>query len=277
MPWPSRTISFYSPTRQSIYNIYSTGRVLSLNTSKCHTVSIVGNGGLGKTVVDTNRIFHIKGQPLHALSREDSWKYLGIEFSPEGRRPVRLNNQLSPLLERLTKAPRKPQQRIFALKAGALPKVYYHMTLVRINISDIRKADKMVGAFLRQWITLPNDISIGYFHAPVSEGGLGIRFLRWLVPLHRKDRLLGLVPGHRMENITDPYLAKEIGQCRQRLTESGSTYTTQEEIKKRWAAILGQSIDSSSLKNLHQVTGQHLWVTDGTSFLSGRITLTATK
>ena len=35
-----------------------------------------------------------------------------------------------------------------------------------------------------------------------------------------------------MENITDPYLAKEIGQCRQRLTENGSTYTTQ-EIKKR--------------------------------------------
>ena len=111
---------------------------LLLNTSKCHTVSIVGNDGLRKTVVDANRIFRIKGQSLHALSREDSWKYLGIEFSPEGRRPVRLNNQLSPLLGRLTKAPLKPQQRIFALKAGALPKVYYHM------------ADKMVHAFVRQ-------------------------------------------------------------------------------------------------------------------------------
>ena len=45
---------------------------LLLNTSKCHTVSIVGNGDLRKTVVDANRIFHIKGQPLRALSREDS-------------------------------------------------------------------------------------------------------------------------------------------------------------------------------------------------------------
>ena len=104
---------------------------LLLNTSKCHTVSIVGNGGLRKTLVDANRIFHIKGQPPRELSREDSWKYLGIEFSHEGRQPVRLNNQLSPLLEWLTKAPLKPQQRIFALKAGALPKVYY-----------IHKADK---------------------------------------------------------------------------------------------------------------------------------------
>ena len=52
-------------------------------------------------------------------------------------------------LERLTKAPLKPQQRIFALKVGALPKVYYHIALGRINISDIRKADKMACAFVR--------------------------------------------------------------------------------------------------------------------------------
>ena len=45
---------------------------LLLNTRKCHTVSIVGNGGLRKTVVDANKIFLIKGQPLRALSRVDS-------------------------------------------------------------------------------------------------------------------------------------------------------------------------------------------------------------
>ena len=70
-----------------------------------------------------------------------------------------------------------------------------------------------------------------------------------------------------MENIADPYLAKQIGQCRQRLMENGLAYTTKEEIKKRWAAILHQSIDCSSLKNSHQVTGQHQWVADGISLL----------
>ena len=119
-------------------------------------------------------------------------------------------------------------------------------------------------------MALPNDISIGYFHAPVSGEGLGIPSLRWLAPLHRKDRLLGVVPDRRMENITDRYLAKEIGQSRQRLTENGSTYTTQDEIKKWWAAILHQSIDGSSLKNSHQVIGEHQWVADGALLLSGR-------
>ena len=71
----------------------------------------------------------------------------------------------------------------------------------------------MVRAFVRQWMALPNDISKGYFHAPVSEGGLGIPPMM-AAPLHRKDRLLRLVPGRRIENIMDPYLAKEIGQCR---------------------------------------------------------------
>ena len=69
------------------------------------------------------------------------------------------------------------------------------MALGRINISDIRNADKMVRAFVRQWMALPNDISISYFHAPVLEGGLGIPSLRWLALFHRKDHLLGLVPG----------------------------------------------------------------------------------
>ena len=68
------------------------------------------------------------------------------------------------------------------------------MELGRINISDIRKADKMVRAFVRQWIVLPNDISISYFHALVSEGGLGILSLRWLAPLYRKGRLTSTRP-----------------------------------------------------------------------------------
>ena len=245
---------------------------------KCHTVSIVSNGGLRKTVVDFNRIFHIEGQPLCALFREGCWKYLGIKFSPEGRRPARLNNQLSLLLERLTKVPLMPQQRIFALKAGALHKVYYYMALGRINISDIRKADKMVRALFRQLMASPNDISVGYFHASVSGGELGISSLtRWLAPLHRKDRLLRLVPGRRMENITDPYLAKEIGQCRQRLTESGTTYTTQEEIKKRGPLFCTNSWTARRSKTrIKSPANTNGWL-KGPHFSQGEITSTVTK
>ena len=31
----------------------------------------------------------------------------------------------------------------------------------------------MVRATVRQWLTLPNDTSVGYFHTSVDEGSLG--------------------------------------------------------------------------------------------------------
>ena len=112
----------------------------------------------------------------------------------------------------LPKAPLKPQ-RIFALKAGALPKVYYPMALGRINISDIRKADKMLRAVVRQWMALSNDISIGYFHDSLPS-------------------MASPAPSQGPPSRTS-----------RKVVENGSTYNTHEEIKKRWAAILHQSID----------------------------------
>ena len=88
-------------------------------------------------MVDARATFTIQGQPVRALSREETWVYLGIEFSAEGRLSRTLASQLSPLLQRLTKAPLKPQQRIYALKTTALPKIYYHMALGRITISEL--------------------------------------------------------------------------------------------------------------------------------------------
>ena len=131
----------------------------------------------------------------------------------------------------------------------------------------------MVHAFVRQWMALPNDVSIGYFHAPVAEGGLGIPSLRWLAPLHRKDRLLGLVPGRRIENITDPSLAKEIGQCRQRLAENGLTYPIQEEIKKRCTNPSTARRSKTRIKSPATINGWQM----GPHFSQAETTLTATK
>ena len=93
------------------------------------------------------------------------------------------------------------------------------MALGRITISELQRVNKMVRATVRQWLALPNDTPVGYFHAPVGEGGLGIPFVRWLAPLHRRNRLLGLVRGRDETNTTDPYLAKEVLHCNRWLTD----------------------------------------------------------
>ena len=60
---------------------------LTLNNTKSHAVAIFGDSNRRKTVVEDRATFTIQGQPVRALSREESWVYLGIEFSAEGPRP----------------------------------------------------------------------------------------------------------------------------------------------------------------------------------------------
>ena len=95
-----------------------------------------------------------------------------MSFTPEGWSTANLKSKLVSLLDRLTKAPLKPQQRLFALKVFLLLKVYHHMVLGRITISSLHEIDKTVRGFMRQRLALPNNTPIAYFNARVAEEGL---------------------------------------------------------------------------------------------------------
>ena len=101
-----------------------------------------------------------------------SRSYLGISFTPEGWSTANLKAKLVSLLDRLTKAPLKPQQRLFDLKVFLLLKVFHHMVLGRITISSLHEMDKTVRGLVKQRLALPNNTSIAYFNARVAEGGL---------------------------------------------------------------------------------------------------------
>ena len=244
---------------------------LLINSDKSHTLSLVGNGHSKKTVVDAARKFTINGRTLRALGPTDEWTYLGVTFTPAGRKKSSISLIVNPLLDKLTKAPLKPQQRLHALKVFVLPKCYHVMALGKVNVSELVKVDKCVRAAVRRWIALPNDTPVGYFHAPVGEGGLGIPSLRWLAPLQRLGRLLGLVPsGVDPLCIDNKFLQMEITRCRRRLNDHGVIIDSPKSERERWTRLLHQSIDGRSLAASRVVQGQHKWVSDGTSLFSGR-------
>lgn len=56
----------------------------------------------------------------------------------------------------------------------------------------LKKLDTRVKASTPAWLDLPHDTPLGYFHAPVGEGGLGVVSLRALIPSMRLLRLDGL-------------------------------------------------------------------------------------
>ncbi|KAL7295026.1 hypothetical protein TKK_0011629 [Trichogramma kaykai] len=211
---------------------------LRVNSSKCHSLTIRGFGPAKKTAVDAGQHYCVNGQQIRALTSEDTWTYLGIVFSAQGRRKFDSASKISLLLERLTKAPLKPQQRLFALKCYALPRVYHAMSLGNTTISDLTHVDIRTRAFVRQWLALLNDTPTGYFHAPVADGGLGIPSTRWMAPSLRLSRLLG-------------WLSQSEGGAANDNTN-------------------GKNEDFSSIFDSCYTIVQHSWVSDGTALLSGK-------
>ena len=62
--------------------------------------------------------------------------------------------------------------------------------------------------------------------------------MRWLAPLHRRNRLLRLVLGRDETNMIDPYLAKEVFQCNKWVTDGTTIIADEGRFKKRWATLL---------------------------------------
>lgn len=240
---------------------------LLINATKSFTVSLRNVPHMKKSVVDGKTKFTCLNRQLPSLQREDEWKYLGIPFTPEGRTVIQPEKQLEDALDRLTRAPLKPQQRMFGLRVMVLPSLYHLLTLGNTTLSRLKKIDTMTRAAARKWLCLPHDTPNAFFHADVKDGGLSLPSMRWLMPLHRRKRLLNLSKDSQR---TDPYLSLEIQKATRRLTDNHTTIESADQLKAKWAHQLHSSNDGRALKESRKVPFQHRWVTEGNRLLSGK-------
>lgn len=244
---------------------------LSVSASKCMTVALRNVPHEKKTVVDKETVFICGNRSLPSLKRTDEWRYLGIPFTPEGRARSNAKEKLIASVERLTRAPLKPQQRLFALRTMVIPGLYHQLELGSTNISVLRKCDTILRQTVRRWLALPADVPNAYIHTNVKYGGLGIASLRWCVPLRRLKRLERLsLAETAIASVPGAFLNKEVSQCQMRLCENGEQLKSSECIDRRWARLLYAAVDGVGLKEAERVPRQHEWIQDGTRFLSGR-------
>ena len=146
---------------------------MSVNTGKSFSVSI-GTAPLQKgTTVDPGT-FLLGGQKLVAKKRSEHWKYQGVLFTPEGRMRSEPTTTLSNALLRISEAPLKPQQRLFALRIYLLPGLYHAASLEAIQVGTLKKCDLIIRSTVRRWLDLPADAPVAYFHADIKSGGLGV-------------------------------------------------------------------------------------------------------
>ncbi|CAL7940835.1 unnamed protein product [Xylocopa violacea] len=247
-------------------SIYLSKCGLMLNTGKSFTVAIRNVPHMKKSVVDHKTRFTCLGKDLPVIKREDEWTYLGVPFSPEGRLLSKPERKLEEAIAKLTKAPLKPQQRLFALRVMVLPGLYHLLILGNTNLSRLKKIDTLVRAAIRKWLNLPHDVLSAYIHANFKDGGLSIPSMRWLMPLMRKQRLESLMKEGGTMN---EYHSREIQLARRRLKDDCEEIKCSDELNRKWARDLHRSYDGSALAESSKVPQQHQWVIDGTRFLSG--------
>lgn len=245
---------------------------LNVNATKCFTVALKTVAGRKKTVIDAGVSFSCSGTKIPALKRTDDWKYLGVPFTPEGRLMSDPLDRLKRDINTLSRAPLKPQQRLFTLRTVVIPSLYHLLVLGSTNISKLNKLDVLVRRTCRKWLDLPHDTPNPYFHCDVSEGGLSIPSLRWTVPIQRYNRLGAL---RLLEDTGGPpamkrFLDLETKRAHLRLNDHGRAIDTLAKYKERFARLLHQSNDGRPLERSRDVMRQHHWVTDGNLFVSGR-------
>ena len=246
---------------------------LSLNENKSNTLRIAVNGKRKQWICDPNPFIAISGGILPAITITSAYKYLGIAISARERdsKPEEL---LSRGLNHLTRAPLKPQQRLFLLTNNLLPKLYHRLVLSRIHGCVLRRMDKAIRRSVKSWLCLPNDCTNAFIYTDAKEGGLGIPSLRVSIPCLKYKRMDRLTKSndnfiHAMVRNSVTF-RKELARCHDPPIKVGrSIVHNRSSAATAWRKSLVGSADGYGLEQHHKVPYLHGWVTDGTQLLTG--------
>ena len=227
------------------------GRVgLELHPGKCKSLSIAADFKRKTTFVDTSQKILICGHEIPSMAVEDWYKYLGIRIGCKGRPTGEYLDDLHLLLERTTKAPLKPNQRLYTLRTHILPKFQHRMLFEKVTCKTLSRLDMEVRIYVRRWLKLPGDTPLPAFYSDVSSGGLSLLCLRDRVPLLKRQRMM------RMRTSNDPLVQlladqeptkSRMTRWKMRCKYQGKPYGSKEELAKLKREALWKTCDGKGL------------------------------
>lgn len=243
---------------------------LKTNHEKSSTLSLVPSGKEKKIKVIEESQFVIDGVHLHAIGVIETWKYLGIMFS--GSKTSGREIGLASDLEKISRAPLKPQQRLKILCTVALPKHLHTLVLGRITQGKLEEYDRQIRRYVRKWLHLPKDVPISYLYADVGDGGLGIPNLTQQVPLIKKSRLTRFInKGNETAQIFKQsfYIKRQLEWCDKLLVRIGEDAT--KSMKSRhWRDVLHSMVDTNDLFDARHDSASNTWVRSRAQEVSGQ-------
>ena len=245
---------------------------LMLNPAKCASLSLRAVRQRKWVAVDTKPFLKIDGKEVKALSRSDRYKYLGLLAGASGY-TVELKPQLKLKLDRVSKSKLYPQQKMEILRQNILPGLLHQLTLGGVNLSVLRALDVTVRIAVRKWLHLPHDTPIGYLHANVKDGGLGIPALALTVPAlaWKRIRKVRMSDDEILVELRSlPDVVHSFGILERRCTQRGIVLDSPEVIRTHWKNSLYGSVDGKGLENSCENPWLSRWVNDNTICLQGK-------
>jgi hypothetical protein len=246
---------------------------LAINSTKCLTFRIRVAGKEKRWFPDADHTVHVAGQTIPTLPEDGSFKYLGVTF---GIRGVRIwdAERMETELQMLTRAPLKPQQRVFFLANHLLPSLFHQMSFCGLAKTDLRRYDQHIRLLVRGWCKLPKDVPNSFIHAAVADGGMGIPELSVKVRQLQLRRLLAVEQAK-----DDPVLLalsesrwfkQRVSRLRKFLKVGGVLQEQNAVSRTMVREDLYSRKDGIGLSEAGAVPQMHYWVANGTSLLSGR-------
>jgi hypothetical protein len=213
----------------------------------------------------------VDGELVRALGDEDVYKYLGIQFSGTGRARAEVQRELAQVLSNITRAPLKPQQRLYCLKHHAVPRLMHRLVLSKTTLNALKVLDRLIRRSVRLWTTLPGDTPLGCYYAKAADGGMGIPCLRSFVPRvskARRDNLRTLEdPDIQALISSDTWVRRDRTALSTTLGETNLETSQKETLY--WKEHLYNTLDGRGMANFSETPSASNWVMRGNALMKG--------
>ncbi|KAG8145363.1 hypothetical protein E2320_011914 [Naja naja] len=155
---------------------------MALNAKKSLGVTIARDGKR-KCVALLPTTYECEGGSINPLGPGDLVCYLGLQFNWKGRVIPKHTGKLNSLLQELLRAPLKSQQRMLLLRTYLVPKFIHELVLGHAHRNTLRKLDCLICAAGEALAAIAQRYPLGYFHAHIKDGGLGVPCFSTSIPL----------------------------------------------------------------------------------------------
>ncbi|KAH8029976.1 hypothetical protein HPB51_006182 [Rhipicephalus microplus] len=157
-----------------------------------------------------------------------------------------------------------------AMRACLIPRQIHRLVLGSVSSKLLKNLDTMVRGTVRKWLSLPQDVTLGFYYAPVPKGGLGVMCLRTVTPALRLHRLNLLILSSHFRCAVAA--SKDFIKCAIRQAEGLAVFRrdiieSSAASRRFWTRILHQSYEGGPLSRCAEAKGSTAWIGEGTTFL----------